>query len=404
MIIRMAEKKKLLRVTTVPISLNILLKGQLQYMNENGFEVYAVSADGEEVEELVEREGVSHEVIPFTRRITPLQDLWCIWKLVKLIRRLKPEIVHTHTPKAGLVGMIAARVCGVPHRLHTVAGIPLMEAKGLLKLLLILIERITYAFATRIYPNSEQLRQYIIAHIKSADQKIKVLANGSSNGIDLKHFATDHEEARNKAETLTKLWRLQQRVVFTFVGRVVRDKGVHEMIDAFSALKAENPAIKLLLVGPYEKERDPLRKATEKKIEQDPDIVALGFQKDVRPYLLMSDVLVLPSYREGFPNVLLQASAMGIPSIASDINGCNEIIKHRINGLLIPPKDTKELTAAMAALASSKVWRITYGEKAKEHVTSNYEQQFVWKAILEEYRGLLHNEAPEGVARTSEAL
>ena len=360
-------------------------------MNENGFDVYAASADGKEVEELVLREGVSHHVIPFTRKITPIKDLWCVWKLVRLIRKIKPDIVHTHTPKAGLIGMISAWLCGVPHRLHTVAGMPLMETKGFIRLILIRMEKLTYTCATRVYPNSYQLQEYIKRHICSCSKKLKVIAKGSSNGIDLKHFSDD-DELRNKVEWLKDQWRLNDSKVFTFVGRIVKAKGVQELIEAFKSVKTQDPTVKLLLIGSQEKELDPLAKDIKDFIEESPDILALGFQKDVRPYLLMSDVFVFPSYREGFPNVLLQASAFSIPSIASDINGCNEIITHQENGLLIPPKNIEELAKAMLLLTNNENVRRTYGAKAKDFVSQHYEQQYVWTEILHEYKALISKE------------
>ncbi|HMP98379.1 MAG TPA: glycosyltransferase, partial [Cyclobacteriaceae bacterium] len=220
---------KLIRITTVPMSLQYLLGGQLNFMQAHGFEVLAISADGKEREAIL-TSGIRHQVIPFTRRITPLQDLLCLWQLIKVFSKEKPDIVHTHTPKAGLLGMLAAFFCRVPVRLHTVAGLPLMEAGGLKRSLLALTEKITYAAAHQVYPNSKGLQNFIQSAFKLNSSKMKMIANGSSNGIDTTYF-TAHDALRTAAKAI----RIQNGVpahacVFLFIGRVVRDKGIHELL------------------------------------------------------------------------------------------------------------------------------------------------------------------------------
>ena len=387
--------KKLIRITTVPISFKVLLKGQLRFMASNGFDVKGVSSEGEELKEVRENEGIVMEAINMSRKITPFQDLKSLWKMWNFLRKEKPQIVHTHTPKAGIIGMLAARLAGVPHRLHTVAGLPLMEATGTKRKILNIVEKLTYSSATRVYPNSKGLYDFILQNNFTQSNKLKIIANGSSNGIDTTFFSPDQVTEIEKVTLREKLNIQPDDFVFVFVGRIVSDKGINELIKAFSELKtAENnelTSIKLLLVGGLESDLDPLNPETLAEINQNKDIISVGFQQDVRPFFAISDALAFPSYREGFPNVVMQAGAMGLPSIVSDINGCNEIIVEGENGLIIPPKNVEKLKEKMLTLAKDKNLYIKLKENSRRMIESRYEQSVVWNALLEEYEGLLQS-------------
>lgn len=387
----MERKIKLLRITTVPISLNILLKGQLAYVRSQGFEVITASADGPEVAELTEREGVAHHAIPLTRKITPVQDLVCLWKLILYIRKEKIQVVHSHTPKAGLLGMLAARICGVPYRFHTVAGMPLMESSGFKRKLLTWTERLTYMNATRVYPNSFRLMEFINQEILNHPTKFRVIGKGSSNGIDTTYFRPAEHVISKSDHFMQDLGFKKDDFILTFVGRIVSDKGINELVEAFLSIKADIKwPVKLLLVGPFEDDLNPVTAKTRASINDHPDIITTGFQSDIRPYLYMSDVFVFPSYREGFPNVILQACAMGVPCIATDINGCNEIITHQETGLLVPPKNASALLSAMHQMINDDNLRKRFSEKARELVEKNYSQQYVWEQIMIEYKSQLN--------------
>lgn len=375
---------KLIRITTVPVSLKTLLKGQLRFMKEKGFEVIGVSSSGEALQEVEENEGIRVQAIEMTRKITPIQDLVSLWKIYQFLRKEKPQIVHTHTPKAGILGMLAAYLAGVPHRLHTVAGLPLMEAQGNKRKLLDFVEKLTYAAATQVYPNSKGLYDFILKNKYTAPSKLKVLGKGSSNGIDTAHFRPDCISEQEKTQLKETLGIEPGDFVFVFVGRLVGDKGINELVSAFAALKAPNS--KLLLVGPFEAELDPLESETLEEINSNPHILAVGFQKEVRPYFAISDCLVFPSYREGFPNVVMQAGAMGLSAIVSDINGCNEIIVDGKNGRIIPVKEAKALASAMKRMMEDKVGHKALKENSVSMIASRYEQTLVWNALLEEYR------------------
>lgn len=384
--------KKLIRITTVPISLEKLLGEQLRFMNQP-FEVTGISADSENLQRVADGFGIKNFHVEMTRAITPLQDFKAIFKLYKFLKKEKPEIVHSHTPKAGLVGMIAAKLAGVPIRLHTVAGLPLMEATGMKRKVLNLVEKITYAFATKVYPNSKGLEDFILEQKFCSRNKLKIIGNGSSNGINTEFFNVNHFSESDKRELKSELNINDEDFVFIFVGRLVKDKGINELVEAFKNLKTLKPSNpqtpKLLLVGPLESELDPLLPKTLQEIETNENIISVGFKQDVRPYFAISDALAFPSYREGFPNVVMQAGTMELPSIVTDINGCNEIIEERENGLIIPAKNTSELQNAMQKIIEDQVLYNHLKQNARPMIESRYSQQTVWKALLEEYKMLL---------------
>jgi glycosyltransferase involved in cell wall biosynthesis len=331
-------KQKLVRITTVPMSLNKLLEGQLEFMNQH-FNVIAISSKDKELRRVGKKENVKTYCVEMTRQITPLKDLHSLIRLYFFLLKEKPEIVHTHTPKAGLLGMIAAFLAGVPIRLHTVAGLPLLETQGIKRQLLDRIEKLTYRLATRIYPNSYELKKIILTNEFISEKRLKVLGNGSSNGIDTNFFNRNKISEKHLVKLKHQFGIQEADFVFIFVGRLVKDKGINELVDAFNKLNQKYKFTKLLLVGPFEPILDPLSIETIQKIEKNTSIIHTGYQEDVRPFYAMSDVLTFPSYREGFPNVVLQAGAMDLPSIVTDINGCNEIITSGFNGEIIPKKD-----------------------------------------------------------------
>lgn len=384
-------KTKLIRITTIPLSLKLLLKGQHRFMSKH-FEVIGVSSPGKELDEVKNDEEIEVISIDMSRQITPIKDIKALWSTYQLLKREKPQIVHTHTPKAGIVGMLAAKLAGVPNRLHTVAGLPLMEATGVKRKILDFVEKLTYSSATRVYPNSKGLYEYILQNNYTDRKKLKVIGNGSSNGIDTSFFSPEQVTEAQKSLLKKELNIEDTDFVFVFVGRLVGDKGINELITAFSFVnKTKNTQhrFKLLLVGPLEQELDPLPAAILKEIKNNPDIIDVGFQKDVRPYFAISDVLVFPSYREGFPNVVMQAGAMGLPGIVSDINGCNEIIIDGQNGVIVPVKNSEKLSEAMEKMKSDTEYYQKLKMNARQMIASRYEQSVIWNALLSEYKKLI---------------
>ncbi|MCG2611279.1 glycosyltransferase family 4 protein [Flavobacterium sp. SM15] len=381
---------KLIRITTVPISLEKLLENQLRFMNDY-YEVIAVCSDEKALEKVGKTQGVRTFTAQLTRKITPIQDLKAVWQLYLFFRKEKPLLVHSHTPKAGTVGMLAAKLAGVPHRLHTVAGLPLMEASGSKRKLLNFVEKITYWCATKVYPNSKGLKSIILQEGFCKEDKLKVIGNGSSNGINIDFFDPNQIKETDKVNLKEELQLSNEDFVFIFVGRIVGDKGINELASAFDRLSSERKNIKLILVGPLEDELDPLLESTKKILTENKAILSVGYQNDVRPFFAVSDCLVFPSYREGFPNVVMQAGAMGLPSIVSNINGCNEIVQQEENGLIIASKSENELLQSMQKLLDEKVLFEKMKKNAREKIVTRFDQKVIWQQLLEEYQKLEAN-------------
>ena len=476
--------KKLFRIATVPLSLNVLLTGQLRYLNEF-FEVTAISTGGEELEEVERREGVKTKAIHMERPISPLKDLVSLYQLYRYFKKEKPDIVHSITPKAGLLSMIAARFAGVPVRMHTFTGLIFPYKTGIFKVILIWMDRILANSATHIFPEGQGVKDDLERY-RITSKPLKIMANGNVNGIDSDYFNRNRVSTLQQ-ESLKKVLGIEEGdLVFVFIGRLVRDKGINELVSAFKSLKEQSqhlvkkliknehsptgevmpfelpvpseisadnaanngdsfytgasvtgldiryrlgkigyrgqhaasilehskieldsysqvtgfnstlshaeisqnnlsPKVKLLLVGPLEQNLHPVLSLTLTEIEKNPTIISTGYVNDVRPYLAVSDCLVLPSYREGFPNSVLQAAAMNLPCIVSDISGCNEIIENLVNGLIIPAKDEKSLAEAMKRFLDDDVLRTTLTNNSRDMVVDKYAHNKVWKAILGEY-------------------
>ena len=381
------SNKKIIRVTTVASSLKILLKGQLSYMNQF-YDVIGVSSKDPVLAEVTKIEGVRTKGIDMTRKITPFKDLRAVWQLYVFFRKEKPAIVHTHTPKAGTLGLLAALFAGVPNRLHTIAGLPLMEATGKKRMLLNAVEKITYACATKVYPNSKGLDIFVKQEKFTKPNKLKVIGEGSSNGVNIEHFDPALFSEKEKIDLKNSLNIGADEIVLIFLGRIVNDKGIHELVDAFVNVAAKFDNVTLIIGGTPERDLDPIKPNTEELLNTHPKIKMAGWIEDVRPYLAIADVMVFPSYREGFPNVVMQAGAMGVPVIASDINGSNEIIISGENGVIVPVKNTELLEKAITVFieANPKPYA---PEKCRQMIIDRYDQKLIWQLLHNEYESLL---------------
>ena len=373
--------KKLIRLTTSSGSLNTLLKGQLAFLSQY-YEVIGVASGKKDLDIVSEREGIRTVEVQMYRNISPLNDLKSLWKLIRLFRRERPYLVHANTPKASLLSMMAAWVTHVPHRIYLVTGLRFETTSGFLRRLLIAMEKLTCRLATKVIPEGEGVKQTLIKnHITK--KPLKVILNGNINGVDLEHF-----DRTPLVEQSAKDWQSKD-FTFIFVGRLVRDKGINELVHAFVRLWREKNDVRLLLVGNLETDLDPLQEDTQRLIEECAGIVATGFQTDVRPFFAVSDVLAFPSYREGFPNVVLQAGAMGLPSIVTDINGCNEIIRDGINGKIILPRKEDALYEMMKWFYEHRENEVkVMAVNARPLIAERYEQHKIWEALLEEYQSL----------------
>ena len=379
--------KTLIRITTVPMAFKALLAGQPRFMSENGFNVIMISADGKEVEDLKKAEGCEHIIVPMTRSITPFKDLVSFFKLRNILKKYKPDIVHTHTPKAGLLGMLAARSLGVKTRIHTVGGLPLIIEKGFKRWLLMLTERLTYLGATEVWPNSRSMMNFIIEKKLASEQKLAIIDNGSTNGIDLKKFSRQslNEETKNKIrESIPH----QDGLKILCVGRMVKDKGIEELVSVFEKLQHDYP-LQLILAGPFEPHLDPLSSQTLDTIINNPAITHITWSDSIEYYMALSDIFVHPSHREGFPNVILQAGAMHLPVICSNIPGNADIIRDKITGMMFEVKNEDDLYNTLKFAIENKQCREKIAEALYDEVTQLYNRKRIHEVILNNYNRLL---------------
>ncbi len=369
------DKKKIIRVTTVPQSVAFYFD-VIPRLMEN-YEVVGISSAGPELYQL-EEVGARAIAVEMARQISPLHDLKSLWNMVKAFRKEKPYIVHSMTPKAGLISMIAAWLCRVPVRIHTFTGLVWPTSKGLKRRILMASDWLTCACATHIIPEGEGVKADLLSH-HITKKPIKVLGDGNVRGVDMEYFKPTREKTGSDEFT------------FVFVGRIVKDKGIDELVAAFKRLQKVHQNVRLILVGAYEDALDPISHDTAEEIHANAQINDKGLQSDVRPFYQMADALVLPSYREGFPNVVLEAGAMGLPSIVTDINGSREIIIEGKNGTIIPPKDEQALFEAMKNWVEHPAEVKKMAAQARGLIASRFDRSIVQKCLLDFYKEVLEN-------------
>ena len=383
------KKIRLIRTSTVPISLKLLLKGQLQFLNQY-FEIIAISSPGSELIDVSIQEGIKTVAVRMERKISPFKDLLSIIKMTILLIKLKPAIVHSITGKAGLVSMVASKIAGVPIRIHTFTGLLFPTSRGFKKVVLKYVDRLTCLCATDIIPEGNGVKRDLIEN-KITSKKLDVLGNGNINGIDLDYYCANADLIKKASELKAKLTIGQGDFVFLFIGRLVKDKGIIELLDAFQSISKNHINAHLIIAGDYEKYFREFNLSTKARLENLKNTHWLGFVEDIRPLLCAGNVLVLPSYREGFPNVPIQAGAMGLPCIVTDINGANEIILNGINGIIIPVKNAVELGNSMENIISDNELYNRLKHNARKLIKERYDQHFLWKSLLAKYNLILHD-------------
>lgn len=367
-------------ITTVSDSLPFF-KGQLNVLKKD-FSMSLISNPGVHLEEMSKEYNVSAFPIKMEREISPWKDLKSLFSLYKLFQKEKPMVVHGNTPKASLLSMIAARLAGVPVRIYYVHGLRYQSIVGKKRKLLMLMEKVSCYFATDIIAVSKGTQEQLKSD-NITSKEIELIWNGSINGIDTAYFDPDKV---NKAE----IERITEKdFVFGFVGRIVKDKGIEELVCAFLELLKDNKNIKLLILGDFE-ENVNLSPEIVDKIHNHPNIVYVGRQQDVRPFFKIMDVFVLPSYREGFGMVLIEAGAMKIPSIVTNISGCNEVIVNNKTGFLIENKNKKDLYSKMKYIIDNQDMINEIGENARISVEERYIQNKLWDITKETYLKILN--------------
>ncbi len=382
------RKIKLVRITTVPISLRMLITDQPAYMNKAGFDVILVSSEGQDWNFIPNLYQYKVHKLNMARQISVVQDILSLLKLIFLFIRIRPDVVHSHTPKAGLLAMWAAKLTGVPVRVHTLAGLPAFTATGLKKKILLVAERLTFAATNETWPNSKKLLNYILREKLIDEKKAKMILEGSSNGIDISRYSLYAVSRQRLKEIAAKHGIDESNFCFLAVGRMVNDKGIKELVNAFVALHTSNDRLRLLLLGPFET-ADALPAEVVNTIKKHAAIKHVDWSDEVDHYMALSNCFVHASHREGFPNVVLQAGAMGTPIVCSDIPGNTDIVETEAEGYLFKVKDEAELRAKM--LEVLKDYNTALGKAAllKEKVVKNYDRRAVHGAIKQRYIELL---------------
>lgn len=369
------KKKKIIRATTVPQSLNAFCNGMLKELSDE-YEVVAVSSPGEALEQVARREGVRTIAVPMQRHISLMNDLKSLWQMWRVMRRERPAMVHSMTPKAGLMCMMAAWLTRVPRRVHTFTGLVWPTETGLKRRILMATDWLTCACATHVIPEGEGVKSDLLNH-HITRKPIKVLGYGNVRGINMEYYVPQERPPHSG-------------FTFVFVGRIVRDKGINELVAAFDRLHRQHSDVRLVLVGPSEDDLDPVLPQTIERINRGEGIENVGRQSDVRPFYQNADALVFPSYREGFPNVVIEAGAMGLPSIVTDINGAREIIIDGQNGVIIPPRDEEALYQAMRRFVESPDEVKALAANARPLIASRFEQGYVRKCLYDYYHEILN--------------
>ncbi len=379
---------KLLYITTVPSTLYFHL-GQIAYMKAQGFEVEALTSPGTIPSQLTNDNAIAVHFVEMPRRITPLQDLKALYHLWKTIRQIQPDLVHASTPKAGLLGTIAASLAGVPARLYHMRGLPLMTATGLKYWLLWMSERLACGLAHDVLCVSHSLRQVAIDRHLCPETKINVLLSGSSNGVDsIDRFNPDRYAPEIRTQLRERYHIPQDAIVVSYVGRIVKDKGITELVEAWKIIERNFSKAHLMVIGTIEPQ-DPVSPEIRQFLHEHPSIHMVDEVEETAPFYKAMDILVLPTYREGFPNVLLEASSMGLPIVTTDVAGCVDAVNHCENGTIVPVRDATLLAKAISNYIQSSHLRQFHGQQGRDRILTHFTQELLWESLYHEYQRLL---------------
>lgn len=373
------NKNKIIRSVTVSQSLGFCREVMIK-MRSMGYDMVAVTSPGPELDKLRDEDGFHCVAVPMERHISIVSDLKSLIKMIWVFHKEKPQVVHSMTPKAGMICMVAAWLTRVPVRIHTFTGLVWPTATGLKRKILMMTDWLTCSCATHVIPEG----QGVLNDLRNGGitkKPMKVLGYGNVRGVDMDRFSSTCFESTSDPSLFT----------FVFVGRIVGDKGINELVEAFVKLHDKHKNARLVLVGNYEHDLDPVKDVTRKLIDNNDAINACGakYGDDLLQMYVDADCFVMPSYREGFPNTVLEAGAMGLPSIVTNINGSREIIENEKNGLIVPSKDSKALYNAMERMLLDDKARMTMKNNARPMIASRFEKSFVQNCQIEFYKEVM---------------
>ncbi len=367
---------KVARVSTVPHSI-LSYAHHYEYLQESGCDITIICSPGEGFDELSQTKVSKVYPLEIKRKIDPLNDLKSVYYLVKFLQKEQFDILHSNTPKAAIVAALAGFIARVPVRLHTFTGQRWLTLKGPKRWLLMFIDWLVVNLNTHCLTDSPSQTQFMIESLHLIKDKMSWIHKGSFAGIDFNRFDYDKIEKEDGHPPR-----------ISFLGRVVNDKGICELLDAFAEVKKEIPESELVIIGPYEKEHDPLPQEYEKRLFQQAGVKAIGHHSRPERVLINSDVFCLPSYREGFGSVVLEAAALKVPSVASNIYGLSDAIVDGETGLLFEKKNIKELSQKLITLLRNKKLRSILAEKSYLRVKQDFSHQVVAKQLKECYLSL----------------
>ncbi len=376
---------KVLLVSTVPSTLWAFFRNLPAYAKQNHFEISVAASQGPELAYFQQQFGVTTHAINLTRKISPLADVQAVIQLSRIIKQAKYDIVHAHTPKAGLVGMLAAKLAGVRHRIYTIHGFPAETATGLTRKLLLLSERTAASTATSVLVVSDSLREQIRSMRVVDDRKVQMLGDGTACGVDLERFTRTPSIIEQASNKRASLGIEPDALVMGFVGRLVHDKGIDVAVSAFLKLSETRSDLHLLLLGDYEPDRGRVSQHTIEQIDSHPRIKHVPFDWDPIPYYAAMDVLVLPTLREGFPYALLEAAALEVPAVATRATGCVDAIVDGKTGFLVDIADVSSLSQSVGSLLDNPALRKTQGKAARERVVHQFSSERLLKAHIKLY-------------------
>jgi glycosyltransferase involved in cell wall biosynthesis len=381
------ERIDVLHSVTVSLSL-VLLRGQLNYLRAAGFHPAVVCGPGPQADEMGKSDSIPVFTVEMEREISPLKDLVALVRVSQLVRRLRPMVSNSGTPKAGLLVGLAAWFNRVPCRIYTLRGLRIETASGPKRWLLWLTERSACACAHRVICVSPSLRQRAVELGVVPPGKAIVLASGSSNGVDPSRFSPTPQRLASAAEVRSRLGIDPHRAVIGYIGRLTTDKGLPELMTAFRLVRQRFPGAALLLIGSYEC-GDPVPPETHAAIESDSSVIRVDFASEVAPYYFVMDMLVLPTHREGFPNVVLEAQAASRPVVTTSATGASDSICDGLTGLVVPVGDAAALADALMKLLSDPELAQRMGRAGRERVIREFRRETIWEALAALYCKLL---------------